>query len=142
MLKDYPIIKNVTLFSLPYIFLYSLYIQINGEVSPGGGFQAGVIFASALIGFDLVYGESKKRYFSTDSLLFIAALGVIIYASVGVISLLFNDNYLNYYSLANFTKDKLSAQHSGIFIIEIGIGLSVAAVMYLITYLSEFSCEN
>ncbi len=138
MLKNYPIISNVTLFALPYIFLYSLYIQINGEVSPGGGFQAGVIFASSLIGFDLVYGDSKKQYFSTDSLLFIATLGVIIYASVGVISLLCNDNYLNYYSLANFTIDKLSTQHAGIFIIEIGIGLSVAAIMYLIYMLITY----
>ena len=38
MLRNHPIIKSVTLFILPYIVLYALYIQINGEVSPGGGF--------------------------------------------------------------------------------------------------------
>lgn len=130
MFKNFIIIKHLSCFILPYIFLYGLYIQINGEASPGGGFQSGVIFASILIGVDLVYGPLKlKQYFSTETLMVIATLGVLIYATVGVVSLLFNDNYLNYYSL---THNKLLAQHIGIFIIELGVGLCVAAVMSLI----------
>lgn len=130
MFKNFIIIKQLTLFILPYIFLYALYIQINGESSPGGGFQSGVIFASILIGLDLVYGLLKfKHYFSTDTLMVIATIGVLIYAVVGIIPLLYNDNYLNYYSL---THNKLLSQHIGIFIIELGVGLCVAAVMYLI----------
>ncbi|MCZ6886835.1 MAG: DUF4040 domain-containing protein [Rickettsia endosymbiont of Ixodes persulcatus] len=127
------IIKYITSFIIPYIILYSIYIQLNGESSPGGGFQAGVIFASSFIAYDLVYGNRKlNRYFSPNVLIYIAILGVAIYAIVGTISLFFNDNYLNYYSLTNFINDKLLAQHIGIFIVEIGIGLTVAAIMYLI----------
>ncbi len=130
MLKNLIIIKHLTLFILPYIFLYALYIQVNGEISPGGGFQSGVIFASTIIGFDLVHGQRKlKQYFSLENLLFIATIGVLIYATTGIISLLFNDNYLNYYSLTN---NKLLSQHIGIFIIEIGVGLCVTATMCLI----------
>lgn len=127
------IIKYITSFIIPFIILYSVYIQLNGESSPGGGFQAGVIFASSLIAYDLVYGSQKlNRYFPPNMLICIAVLGVGIYATVGMISLFFNDNYLNYYSLTNFINDKLLAQHIAIVIVEIGIGLTVAAIMYLI----------
>ncbi|HJD59394.1 MAG TPA: hypothetical protein LFW20_01770 [Rickettsia endosymbiont of Omalisus fontisbellaquei] len=129
ILKAYPIIKYITSFIIPYIILYSIYIQLNGESSPGGGFQAGVIFASSLIAYDLIYG---KQYFQTNILISVAVLGVSIYAIVGTISLFFNDNYLNYYSLTSFINDKLLAQHISIVIVEIGIGLTVAAIMYLI----------
>jgi multicomponent Na+:H+ antiporter subunit B len=138
MLKDFVIIRNITLFILPYIFLYALYIQINGDTSPGGGFQAGVIFASMLIGFDLVNDQFKlQKYFSINLLVGIATIGVLIYALTGMVSVFFGDNYLNYYSLANLlANDKLHTQHLGqhigIFLIEIGVGLCVAAVMCLI----------
>ncbi|XVN44451.1 MAG: DUF4040 domain-containing protein [Rickettsia hoogstraalii] len=139
VLKAYPIIKYITSFIIPYIILYSIYIQLNGESSPGGGFQAGVIFASSLVAYDLVYGNRKlSRYFPPNVLICIAVLGVAIYAIVGTISLFFNDNYLNYYSLTNFINDKLLAQHIAIVIVEIGIGLTVAAIMYLIY--NVFNC--
>ena len=132
-LEAYPIIKYVTSFIIPYIILYSIYIQLNSESSPGGGFQAGVIFASSLIAYDLVYGSRKlSRYFPPNVLVCIAVLGVAMYTIVGTISLFFNDNYLNYYSLTNFVNDKLLAQHIALVIVEIGIGLTVAAIMYLI----------
>ncbi|WP_341791254.1 DUF4040 domain-containing protein [Rickettsia endosymbiont of Gonocerus acuteangulatus] len=135
------ITKNISIFIVPYIILYSLYIQLNGESSPGGGFQAGVIFASSLIAYDLVYGNQKlNRYFSVNTLIIIAALGVMICGFTGMISLFFNDNYLNYYSLANFVNDSLTAQHIGIFAVEIGIGLTVSAIMYSI-YNSFNNCE-
>lgn len=126
-------ISYLTSFIIPYIILYSLYILLNGESSPGGGFQAGVIFASSLIGYDLVYGNQKlQRYFSVNTMIFIAVLGIMIYGFVGTISLFFNDNYLNYYSLSNSIDDKLTAQHIAIFIVEVGIGLTVSSAMYLI----------
>lgn len=141
MLQSNKIIRCVTLFFLPYIFLYSVYVQLNGEVSPGGGFQAGVIFSSALIAYDLICSENKlTKCFSVDSLIFIAGIGVVIYIFVGLISLLFDNNFLNYYSFKYFTNDKFTAQYWGIFIVEIGIGLDVAAVMYLIY--SSFSSDK
>ncbi|MGX6959702.1 MAG: palindromic element RPE5 domain-containing protein [Rickettsia endosymbiont of Pentastiridius leporinus] len=75
---------------------------------------------------------------SSSILISIAVLGVMIYAITGTISLFFNDHYLNYYSLTNFTNDKLLAQHIGIFTVEIGIGLTVSSVMYLIYTLFSY----
>ena len=129
------IFKNITLFIFPYLTLYGLIIQINGEVSPGGGFQAGVIFASSLIGFDLSTGHGKlKQYFSINYLLFIAVCGVLIYASTGLISLILGSNFLNYNSIS---ANKHLAQTIGISVIEIGVGLTVASVMSIIYMLFQ-----
>ncbi len=75
-----------------------------------------------------------SKYFSNNILLIIGILGVFIYASVGIISFIFNDNYLNYYSLS---VDKIKGQHLGIFLVEIGVGFTVASVMCLIYSLIE-----
>ncbi len=128
-----PIIKTITRFIIPYICLYSLYIQVNGEISPGGGFQAGVIFASAIIAADLVYSKNLM-HFSIGFLRIIAVIGVMIYTGVGFIPLIFDSYYLDYSVLAN---DKFLAQTIGIFTIELGVGLTVAAVMYLIYFILQ-----
>lgn len=131
MLKSFVILKTVISFIIPYIILYAIYIQLNGEASPGGGFQAGVIFASGIIGFDLIGGE--ERFGGVKSLIICGVLGVLLYASTGLISFFTDDNYLNYDSI--FAGNPLMGQHIGIFAIELGVGLTVASIMCLI-YLS------
>ena len=34
---------------LPFILLFAFYVQFHGDYGPGGGFQAGVIFAAGII---------------------------------------------------------------------------------------------
>lgn len=131
MLKNFVILKTILGFIIAYITLYAVYIQLNGEDSPGGGFQAGVILATALIAFDLI-SETKhklRNYLSADNLLICSCLGVMIYAGTGVISFFSDDYYLNYNSISS---DPIAGQHLGIFMIEIGVGLTVASTMYLI----------
>ena len=67
MLKNFIVIKLILSFIIPYITLYAIYIQLNGEVSPGGGFQAGVIFATAIIGYELVFGKENFSRYSLNS---------------------------------------------------------------------------
>ena len=55
-MNSFPIIRIVTKILIPYILLFAMYVQFHGDFGPGGGFQAGVIFASALILYGLVYG--------------------------------------------------------------------------------------
>ncbi len=130
MLKDHLIVQTILKAILPYIIIYGIYIQLNGEISPGGGFQAGVIFATGLIAFELLYGKEKfLKIFSIELLIFASILGVAIYFFTGIISLFFNQNYLDYYALAGGT---IFAQHLGIFLVEMGVGITVSAVMILI----------
>jgi multicomponent Na+:H+ antiporter subunit B len=130
MLKKFEIIKTIIPFITPYIILYAIYIQLNGEVSPGGGFQSGVIFATGIIAYDLVFGSNNLyKYFSIDGLIICGILGVFLYAGTGVISLIFNDNYLNYNSISS---NDITGQHIGIFSIELGVGVTVSSIMCLI----------
>ena len=113
MLRKFKPIKTIIPFIIPYIILYSIYIQLNGEVSPGGGFQAGAIFVTGIIAYDLIFCSQKPTDHSLhDGLIICAVLGVTLYASTGAISLIFNDNYLDYSSISD---NAIAGQHIGIF---------------------------
>ena len=130
MLKDHKILRVAIPIYLPYIFLYALYIQINGEVSPGGGFQAGVIFASGVIGYDLIYGiKALKEHFTKRILLLGGVSGVLLYSIVGLVCMFMGENYLDYSALAASSK---TGQHIGISLVELGVGLTVTSIMTLI----------
>jgi len=129
-MRDHVILRVVSRFMIPFIFLFAFYIQFHGKISPGGGFQAGVILASGFIVYSLIYGTEKViKIVSVTYLKFLSALGVLIYAGVGLVSLLFNKEFLNYYALAIEPK---TAQLIGISAVEIGVGITVFAVMMLI----------
>ncbi len=130
MLKEFSVIRIVLPFIIPYIILYGIYIQLNGKVSPGGGFQAGVIFATGIIAYDLVFGSSAlKSHFSIKGLTICGILGVLIYASTGLTALFLGGEFLNYSTLL---ENDIAGQHLGIFMIELGVGLTVASIMCLI----------
>ncbi|UCG95469.1 MAG: hypothetical protein JSV92_00230 [archaeon] len=47
---------------LPFLLLYSIYILTHGHISPGGGFQGGVLLASTIILVCVVYGLQKAEH--------------------------------------------------------------------------------
>jgi len=51
------IVKTVTRMTLGFILLYGMYITLNGDVSPGGGFAGGVIIALGLVHIMLAFGK-------------------------------------------------------------------------------------
>ena len=107
-------------------------MQFHGDYGPGGGFQAGVIFAAGLIVHTLLFGVASTARAVPPSLLrALAALGVLIYAGTGTASLLLGGNFLDYDVLA---ADPVAGQHLGILLVELGVGLTVAAVMLLIFF--------
>lgn len=117
---------------IPLILMFALYVQFHGESGPGGGFQAGVIFAAAFILYALVFGMGAARGVAPErALRVLAALGVLLYYGVGLASLFAGGNFLDYNVLA---QDGVSGQHLGIFLIELGIGITVASVMVIIFY--------
>lgn len=132
MLNNHKILSITSNFIIPFITLFSLYILLNGEISPGGGFQAGAIFASCIIASELILGKIhfniflKKNYF-----LKLSVIGVASYAIVGIICMILGANYLDYSALL---KDKQAAQQLGIFIIELGVGLCVSNTLVLLYF--------
>ena len=48
-MKAHAILRVVAKLLIPYILLFAFYVQFHGDYGPGGGFQAGVIFAAAIV---------------------------------------------------------------------------------------------
>lgn len=118
---------------IPYMLLFALYVQFHGDFGPGGGFQAGVIAAAAIIFYALIFGLPAARRFAPDAVVeTMVALGVLIYAGVGVAGIVLGGNYLDYFVL---DRDPVAGQHRGIFWVEVGVGITVAGVMLKIFYM-------
>ncbi|QXK91840.1 Na(+)/H(+) antiporter subunit B [Neoehrlichia mikurensis] len=130
------ILRTIVTFMMPIILLYGLYIQVHGDYSPGGGFQAGVIIASVIILYTMVFGiNSVFRIMSISNIRLIGAIGVLMYIVTGIITMCFGSRFLSYSVLLS---DSLAAQQLGIFIVELGVGMAVCSSMISI-YLSFVS---
>ena len=117
---------------IPPILLFALYVQFHGDFGPGGGFQAGVIFAAGFVLYALTFGlEKSQQVIGFGMLKFLAALGVLLYGGVGVAAMLMGGEFLNYSVLS---EDPVAGQHLGIIIIELGVGVTVFSVMLTIFY--------
>ena len=126
------VLRVVSKLLIPFILLFALYVQFHGDYGPGGGFQAGVLFASAFILYALIYGvDNAREVLPPKALRFLVPVGLIIYALTGFASIVMGGNYLDYDVL---THDPQHGQHLGILVIEFGVGTTVAAVMVTIFY--------
>ena len=131
-MQHHTVLKVAAKLLLPFILLFALYVQFHGDFGPGGGFQAGVIFGAGIILYALVFGTGHARaVVPPGAVRAAAALGVLLYTGVGVASLLLGANFLDYGVLA---ADPVAGQHLGILLVELGVGLTVTAVMILLFY--------
>ena len=118
---------------IPYMLLFALYVQFHGDFGPGGGFQAGVIAAAAVIFYALIFGLPAARRLAPDAVVeAMVALGVLLYAGVGVAGIVLGGNYLDYFVL---DRDPVAGQHRGIFWVEAGVAVTVTGVMLKIFYM-------
>jgi multicomponent Na+:H+ antiporter subunit B len=132
MYKQHLILHIVIKMLIPFILLFALYVQFHGDYGPGGGFQAGVIFAAAIILYAMLFGLSTaRRVINQTFTKLLAAVGLLIYGGVGVVSMLNGGDFLDYNVLA---ADPIAGQHLGILLIELGVGCTVASVMVVIFF--------
>jgi multicomponent Na+:H+ antiporter subunit B len=131
------IVETVSRVMIPFIQLFSLYVIIHGASGPGGGFQGGVIFAASVILYALTYSLSQgKRHFPPGGQITLATLGLSVYAGIGLLCLFFGRgraHYLNYGFLP-FTGGFESNRALAMEIVEIGIGLTVMAMIVSIFF--------
>jgi multicomponent Na+:H+ antiporter subunit B len=125
-------LRVVAKIMLPLILIFALYVQFHGDYGPGGGFQAGVIFAAGIILYTMLFGlGNAQRVFKPVTLEVVGALGVLLYGGVGVLTMLMGGNFLDYSVLEH---DPVHGQHLGILLVELGVGITVAAVMITIFF--------
>jgi multicomponent Na+:H+ antiporter subunit B len=140
MHEQHLVLRIITKMLIPFILLYAFYVQFHGDYGPGGGFQAGVIFASAIFLYAMLFGMSTARRVINQSFIqLLAAIGVLLYGSVGVVSLLNGKSFLDYSALS---ADPIAGQHLGILLIELGVGVTVASVMVIIFFSFAGRREN
>ena len=126
-MNRHTILRVVIKFLVAPIMLFALYVQFHGDYGPGGGFQAGVIFGAAFVLFGLLFGvDATQRVAPPAVVRALAALGLMLYAGVGVAGMLLGGNFLDYNVLSS---DPVAGQHLGILLIELGVGTTVASVM-------------
>jgi len=131
-MDSYLVLRVVAKLLMPFIFLFALYVQFHGDFGPGGGFQAGVIFAAGFILYALIFGlKNAASVIPVGVLRFGIALGVLLYAGVGVFNLLIGGKYLEYSGMA---QNSVHGQHLGIFLVELGVGITVTSVMIMVFF--------
>ena len=127
------VLRVVAKVFLPFILVFALYVQFHGDFGPGGGFQAGVIIAAAVIFYALIYGLPNARRIVPEGVVErMMAAGVLLYAGVGLAGLLLGGNFLDYFVL---DRDPVAGQHRGIFWVEAGVAITVSGVMLKIFYM-------
>jgi len=132
-MKREPVLRVVGKLLIPYMLMFALYVQFHGDFGPGGGFQAGVVTAAAVIFYALIFGLPAARRVVPEALVeTLVALGALVYMSVGFAGLLLGGNYLDYFVLAH---DTVHGQERGIFWVEIGVLITVSGVMLKIFYM-------
>ena len=128
------ILKVTTKILFAPIILFALYVQFHGDYGPGGGFQAGVIFAVAFILHAFCFGlEETKKALPQKALTWAMVIGVLFYVGTGVATMLLGSNFLGYDSIDPDSTHH-AGQHYGILLVEWGVGVTVATTMLTIFY--------
>jgi len=132
-LADYRVIRVITRLLLPFILVFALYVLFHGEYGPGGGFQAGVIFATGAVLYGLVFGlDRAQQVIPSWALWLFICLGLLLYLGLGVATMLLGGSFLDYDVLSPGHPE--TGQHLGILLVEMAIGTTVSAVMAMIFF--------
>jgi multicomponent Na+:H+ antiporter subunit B len=132
-MRHHLILRVVTKLLVGQIILFALYVQFHGDYSPGGGFQAGVIMAVAFVLYGVVFGlRAVQAVFPVWVVHKLVALGVLVYAGTGVLSMFLGYNYLDYGAFSPLHPSH--GQHWGILAVELGVGITVTGVMVSVYY--------
>jgi len=130
-MREKLVLRVVAQALIPFILLFALYVQFHGDYGPGGGFQAGVIFAAAFVLYGLIFGVDHLKELVSPRLIEVGvALGLLLYAGVGIATLLLQANFLDYRVLDSH--DPMHGLHLGILLVEFGVGVTVSAAMLAI----------
>ncbi|MFS2317397.1 Na(+)/H(+) antiporter subunit B [Maricaulis sp. D1M11] len=128
------ILRVVSKLLIPMIVVFGFYVQFHGDYGAGGGFQAGVILAVAVILYALIYGMDAARAAVPPSWAkWGAAAGALLYMGVGVVTLFTGGNFLDYDGLHPDYAHR-AGQHIGILLVELGVLMTVVSVMLIIFY--------
>jgi multicomponent Na+:H+ antiporter subunit B len=126
------IVTNTVRLIVPVIQIFAFYVLAHGHVSPGGGFQGGVLMGASFILVALSWDlDEALARFSLNRCMTVAALGIFIYAGIGLLSMALGGEFLDYAELHKILPvSPEMARYHAMLGVEIGVGFTVAAIMF------------
>jgi multicomponent Na+:H+ antiporter subunit B len=136
-----PLSPTIQAVSLPAIFvtvIFGLYIGLHGQLTPGGGFQAGVILATASIVIYLAQNtKAFLRITSHPGIELIESLGAASYALIGLAPLVVSVPFLTNILPLGKTGDVFSGGNIALISACVGFEVTSAFLLVTFTYLQE-----
>src|SRR5690606_19685915 len=133
VMSEYRVLRVVSKVLMPFILLFACYILFHGDYGPGGGFQAGVIFAAGFVLYRLLVGFGEVEcVLPWPVMLGLVPVGVLLSAGLGFANVAGVGSFLDCDTLVPGSPEQ--GEHYGILIIETGVGITVAAVMIAVYY--------
>ncbi|SDA75034.1 multicomponent Na+:H+ antiporter subunit B [Lachnospiraceae bacterium G11] len=77
--KNDVILQKAATFLVPAIFLFGIYVILNGHLSPGGGFSGGAIIGAGLILYVSAFGFEKTEKFFTEKTQKVISLSALLF---------------------------------------------------------------
>jgi multicomponent Na+:H+ antiporter subunit B len=129
-------LRTLVLILVPVFLAVGAYIVVHGQITPGGGFQGGIVLATGPLALFLAGRQLRTRLVSPHSLLEIGeAVGAAGYALVGLAGLVFVGVFFKNFLPLGIPGHLLSAGQLDIASVAVGVEVSGA---FLVAW-SEFS---
>ena len=127
--KNDAILQGTAFVLCPIIFIFGIYIILNGHLSPGGGFSGGAIMGAGLILYVSAFGFKKTQRFFNEHIYKIAKITALcMYGLIGTYFYMTGANGIENHIPLGIPGHILS---SGIILpINICVGQEVACTMY------------
>lgn len=120
-MKNSEVLTYVVRFLYPFVLLFGCYIIVNGDLSPGGGFQGGAVLATAFLIINFINSEKAinlKNIVKVEKYLFMA---ILIVASISFFT---KGELFTNFIIANVN---INSKRIFLLLLNILIGLKVAA---------------
>lgn len=129
-IQEDSILRYIANLIIPIVFVFGIYVILNGHLSPGGGFSGGAIIGASLILYSLAFGiEKTHRFFTEKTFKVITSIALLGYCLTKAYSFYLSDRIIEE---SFFDQFPIGSILSGgfILILNICVGLVVSCTMY------------
>ncbi|MGA1843159.1 MAG: MnhB domain-containing protein [bacterium] len=131
------VIQTVTRMMIPFLLMFGLSVMAHGHLTPGGGFQGGVIIGASFILLGLAFNKDEgRRAVPEGKIKCLASSGILVYMIVGLVGIVAGYSFLANRSINFPPVGELGGLFSGgtLMWINIGVGITVSGVAIELFY--------
>lgn len=123
------VLQKVSILLVPVIFVFGIYVILNGHLSPGGGFSGGAIIGAGMILYLNAFGFEKTEKFFTEKVYkWVSLIALAFYALIKCYAFFMGANGLDNHIPKGIAGHILSG---GLILpLNIAVGCVVACTMY------------